>query len=86
MRGCLTVPSQPEGAEEPETNSSVTQKEEWPNTTDGKVIAENELDVAYKPEGSDPGNEPNSEEKEEKSDPEYAKMELHWQEQYALSQ
>ena len=43
--------SQPEGAEEPETNPSVPQQEEQPDTTDGKVIADYKLDIGYDSEG-----------------------------------
>ena len=74
MRGCLTAWSQPECTEEHETNPSVPQHEEQANAIDGKVTADNELDLDCKPEGSDPENKPDAQ-KEKISNAEYAKME-----------
>ena len=65
--------SQPEGAEEPQTNISVSQQEEQTNAAEGKVIADYEPDVDYKPEGSEPKIKP-VKEVEENSDAEYLKL------------
>ena len=46
--------SQQEGAEEPETNSSVPQQEGQSDAKEGEVIADYDLDIDY--EGSDPKN------------------------------
>ena len=66
MRGCLTAQYQPEGAEVPETNPSVTKHE---------VPVDYDLDVEF--EWSKSKNEPVAQkEKEENSDTEYANMEI----------
>ena len=74
MRGCPTPCPQQGGTEEPETNISVPNKRQS-DTTGGKVIADYDLDVDYKPERSDPVIEAVDEE-EEISDVEYGKMRL----------
>ena len=56
VRGCPTAQSQPESGKEPETNPSVLQQEKHPDATEGKVIADYNLDIYYK--GSEPKNEP----------------------------
>ena len=56
VRGCLMPWSQQQGAEEPETNTSVPQQEEQSDATEGKVIADNNPNVDC--EGSEPKNEP----------------------------
>ena len=73
MRGCQTPWSQQRDAEDPETNPNISQQEEQPYITEGKVISDN-LDVDCEPEGSDPEIKEFDEE-EENSDAEYAKME-----------
>ena len=65
MRGCLTDWSQPEGAEEPEINISVSQQEEQLDVTEGKVIAEYGPAVDY--EETEPKIEPNAQEKRRKT-------------------
>ena len=45
VRGHPTAWSQPEGTEEPQTNSSVSQQEEWPDTAEGKVKADYDKDI-----------------------------------------
>ena len=75
MRRCLTAWSQPEHAEEPETNPSAPQQEGWPDAAKGKVI------VDYGPNIDYAGSEPKielvaQEEKEENSNAEYANMEI----------
>ena len=47
MKGCLTAQSQPKGAEEPETNPSVTQQEEQTNMAKGNVIADYQPDIDH---------------------------------------
>ena len=74
VRKCLTPWLQQGGIKELKTNTSVTQQEEQTDAAEEKVIADNNLDVDYKPEGSDP--EIKAVVHEEKSDAEYAKMEL----------
>ena len=49
-RECMTTWSQLEDAEEPERNLSVPQQEKKPDTTEGKVIVDYNLDIDY--EGS----------------------------------
>ena len=71
MRRCLTVQLQPEGAEEPQTNTSVPQHEEQADATKDKVIADYEQDVEYEPEGLGPVIKPDTREVEN-SDEEYA--------------
>ena len=51
VRGCPTAQLQPEGTEEPQTNTSVPQQERQADATEGKVIADYKLDVDYKSEG-----------------------------------
>ena len=75
MRGCPTSQPQQGGTEEPKTNISVHQQEGQRDATGDKVIADYDLDVDYKPEGSDPEIETVNEE-EENCDAEYAKIEL----------
>ena len=58
LRGHHTAWSQPEDAEETETNLSVPQQEEQADATEGKVIADYGLDVDYEPEWSDPEIKP----------------------------
>ena len=71
VRGQPT-PWPPEGAEEPDINP---QQEEQPDATEGNVVADYNLDVDY--EGSEPKNEPVTQEEVEKnSNAEYAKMEV----------
>ena len=53
VRGCLTISPQ-RGTEEPETNVSIAQQQEQRDAREGKVIADYDLDVDYKSEGSDP--------------------------------
>ena len=67
--------SQQGGAEEPETNISVPQQEEQRDAARGKVIADYDPEVNYKPEGSDPEIEAINEE-EKNFDQECAIMEL----------
>ena len=63
VKGCL-IPW-PEGdTKEPETNSSVPQQEEQRDAMEGKVIANCNTDVDYKPEGSDTDIEAVDEEEE----------------------
>ena len=77
VRGSLTAQSQPEGAGEPETNTSVTQQEEQADTIDGKAIADYMLDIDYKPEGSDPEIKlVNQVQEEEDPNAKHAKMEI----------
>ena len=61
--GCLMSCSQQEVAEESETNPSVPQQEEQPDSTEGKVIADYDPDLDY--EGSEPKNEPVTQEQKE---------------------
>ena len=70
---CLIAWLQPKGTEWPEYNATVPEKEEHPDSTKGKVIADYNLDVDY--EGSGPHNELNAQEEKEE-DAEYAKMEI----------
>ena len=71
MRGCLT-PQPPKGTEEPDIDPF---QEEQPDATEGKVIADYDLDVDY--EGLEPENKPVAQaEVEENSNAEYAKMEI----------
>ena len=75
VRGCPTARSQQESAEEPETNLSVPQQEEHPDTVEDRDITDYDLDIDY--EGSEPKNEQVAQEqKEEDPEAEYAKMEL----------
>ena len=60
-----------EGAEEPETNPSVPQKEEQRDAREGKVTAVYDPNADYEPETSDPDNGG-----EENSDAKYAEMKL----------
>ena len=53
VRGCPTPWSQQEGAER-ESNPSVPQQEEQPDTAKGKGIVDYDLDIDY--EGSEPEN------------------------------
>ena len=50
VKGCPT-PYPQRGAGKPGTNISVTHQEEQANVTEGKDIADYNLDVDYKPEG-----------------------------------
>ena len=75
MRGHLTALLQPKGEEEPKTNPSVPQQEEQADATEGKVIADQELDVDYEQEESDP-EKSIKQKKSLTSNTEYAKMEL----------
>ena len=52
VKGCPTAQLQTEGAKEPETDP---QQEKRPDTTEGKVIVDDNPDVDY--EGSEPKNE-----------------------------
>ena len=61
-------------AEEPQSNSTVSQKGGPTDTTGGKVIANYDPDIDYKLEGSDLEIKAFDKE-EENSDAEYAKME-----------
>ena len=71
----MTAESKSEGAEEPEINPSVSQQEEQPDATKGKVIADYDPDIDY--ERSKPKNKPDSQEKkEENTDIEYTNMEI----------
>ena len=79
MRRCPTALFQPEGAEEPETNLSIPQQEEWADAAEGKITADYKLGVDYTPDRSDPENETDAQEEEENFDAEYAKIELPWQ-------
>ena len=65
MRGWPTAWSQQEGIEEPDTNPSVSQQEEHPYATKGKVIADYDPDVDS--EGSEPMNDPDGQEKKVES-------------------
>ena len=57
----LTAQSQPEGAGEPETNTSVPQqKEQQPDATEGKVIVDYDLNIDY--EGTECKNKPDAQE------------------------
>ena len=47
VRGCLTAGLQPEGTEEPETNTSVPHEEKQAGTIEGKDEADYKLDVDY---------------------------------------
>ena len=58
IRACPTVQLQPECTEEPQTNTIVPQQEGQGDISEGKVLADHELDVDYEPEGSDSENEP----------------------------
>ena len=72
LRGCQTGCSQPEGAEEADTNFSVPQQEEQAD-----VIDDDKPHIDYEPEGLDPENETDAQEEEEENFiTEYAKMEL----------
>ena len=65
------------GMGKPETNPSVHHQQEQVNSKEGKVIADNELDIDYKPKGLEPDIEPvDHEEEDMNSDAEHAKMEL----------
>ena len=75
VKGCPTQWSKQEGAEEPETNVSVPQKGGQADATKNKAIADDNPNVDYKSEGSDPDIEAVDEE-EKNSDSEYVKMEL----------
>ena len=66
MSGCSTAQPQQGGEKEPETNPTVPQQEGQPHATEGKVIADYNLDEDYKSEGSDPEIKP-VEEVEKKS-------------------
>ena len=72
VRGCL-IPWPQGGAEEAETNPSAPQQEQQRDTREGKVIAYYNLDLHYKPEGSNPDIKAVNEE-EENFDAEYAKL------------
>ena len=74
-KGSPTPWSQKVGAEEPDANVSVPQLGGQADAISGKAIVDNNPDVHYKPEGSDPDIKAVHEE-EEKSDAQYAKMEL----------
>ena len=63
VRGCPTARLQPEGKDKPETNLSVPQQEEHPDATEGRDIADYNLDIAD--EGSEPENEPVAQEQKE---------------------
>ena len=67
-------------AQEPQNNLSVLQLEEHADTKKGKVIVDYELDVDYVPKWAYHCDESDAHEEEEveKSDAEYAKMELPW--------
>ena len=65
-----------ERAGEPETIPSVPWWEEQTDAIEVEVIVEYKLDIGYKPEGSDPENEPDAQEDEDNSNAEYAQMEL----------
>ena len=68
VRGCLTPRPQQKGATEPERDP---QKEEQPDASEGKIIADYDLDVDY--EGSKPEVEPDAQEQREVDpDAEYA--------------
>ena len=69
------LPQSQGGAEEPETNPSVPQQEEHRDAKDGKVIADYDPDMDYRPERSDSDIKAIDEE-EGNSVAEYAKMEL----------
>ena len=75
VRGYLTPQPQQGGAEEPETNTNVHQQEEQTDAAEGEVIADYNLDVDYKPEGSEPEIKTVNK-KEKNSDVGYAKMKL----------
>ena len=74
MRGCQ-APWPPEGTGQPETNDSVSQQDEQPNTTKKEVIVDYNQDIDC--EGSGPKNEPVAQDwKEQNSDAECANMEI----------
>ena len=74
VRGCPTCwPT--EGAGEPETNPSVPQHGGQRDAREFKAVADNDPDVDYEPEVSDPDVKAVDED-EENSDAKYAKMEL----------
>ena len=54
MRGHPIAGLQQEGTKEPQTNPSVPWQEEQSDAAEGEVIACYDLDIDYKPEGSDP--------------------------------
>ena len=65
----------PEGTDESKTNPSVLQQEEQPDSAEGEVIVDYDLDIDC--EGSKQKNEPIAqEEQQENSDAEYANMEI----------
>ena len=76
VRGCLVPWPQQGGTEEPQINISVPQQEGQAEATGGKVVADYNLDVDYKPEGSDLEIKAVDDKEEENSDAEYAKMQL----------
>ena len=76
VRGCLTPWPQKGGTKEHEKNISVPQQEGQTDTAEGEKGADNNLDMNYEPDGSDPDIKAVNKE-EENSDAEYAKMELH---------
>ena len=60
VRGCPTARSQQEGTEEPERDP---QQGEQPDVTEGKDIADYDLDADY--EGTEPNVEPDAQEQRE---------------------
>ena len=68
--------SQQEVAGQPETNVSVPQQGGQTDASRDGEVADYDLDVDYKPEGSEPDIKAVNEE-EENSNAEYVKMELH---------
>ena len=54
VRGCLMPQSQQECAGKSETNVSISQQGGHGDIARGEAIADYDLDIDYKPEGSDP--------------------------------
>ena len=74
VRGCPT-PQPQGGTGKPETNSSAPQQEEQRDATEGKAVADHDIDIGYESERSDPDIKAVNE-VEENSEAEYVKMEL----------
>ena len=75
VRGCPMPQPQQGGTDEPKSNSNIPQQGGHADAMGDEVIADFDLDVDYKPEGSGPEIKAVNKD-EENSDAEYAKMEL----------
>ena len=76
MRGHPKAWLQPEGAEETQKNINVPWQEESSDAAEDESITDYELDVDYKPEGSDPEIKADAQEEERNFNAEHIKMEL----------